>query len=301
MTIKKAKPPKTFEEQLELLISRGLIVENKEEATKCLSSLNYYRLRGYYIHLLKEGSDDFIPNVSFSHILSLHDFDTEFRLILLRLLFDIEITARTRIAYVLGHAWDALGYTQEKNYDGCNSTQFAQLMDGLKQSIKNSREIFVKKHRDCYGGNLPIWVAVEIMSFGELSKIYSLLPVKLRNAISKEHYKIDETLMKNWLYIASLLRNICAHNSRLFNKKMTIPVKISKHFLHCFKNALPSSKIPDPLSLFSYILVLKSLSSEKTWQIFLSSLNRLFCKYNGDVFPAMLGFPAQWEEIYGSV
>lgn len=91
MTIKKAKPPKTFEEQLELLISRGLIVENKEEAIKCLSSLNYYRLRGYYIHLLKEGSDDFIPNVSFSHILSLHDFDTEFRLILLRLLFALKL------------------------------------------------------------------------------------------------------------------------------------------------------------------------------------------------------------------
>lgn len=70
-----------------------------------LSSLNYYRLRGYYIHLQINNSDSFHPGVSFDQIVALHAFDSRLRLLLLELLFDIEIVARTRIAYEIGTAW----------------------------------------------------------------------------------------------------------------------------------------------------------------------------------------------------
>lgn len=43
----KLKEPKTFNEQLQILKSRNMIVDNEEEAIKILKRTNYYRLTAY--------------------------------------------------------------------------------------------------------------------------------------------------------------------------------------------------------------------------------------------------------------
>lgn len=43
------KPATTFEEQLDLLGSRNLVVSNREFALEVLGRLNYYRLTGYLL------------------------------------------------------------------------------------------------------------------------------------------------------------------------------------------------------------------------------------------------------------
>lgn len=48
------KPPTELERQVEILKNRGLFVDNDTEAIRTLEHINYYRLRGYYIHLQKE-------------------------------------------------------------------------------------------------------------------------------------------------------------------------------------------------------------------------------------------------------
>ena len=48
------KPPTTHAEQVNILKSRGLIFGDEEKAAQILEYTNYYRLRGYYIHLLKD-------------------------------------------------------------------------------------------------------------------------------------------------------------------------------------------------------------------------------------------------------
>ena len=49
------KPAKELNEQVDILVNRGLHIDSEEAAISALSSINYYRLRGYYIHLQKKG------------------------------------------------------------------------------------------------------------------------------------------------------------------------------------------------------------------------------------------------------
>ena len=291
------KPAKTYAEQLDILKGRGLYIENDSEAIISLSQLNYYRLRGYYIHLQDKTSNMFHPGVSFSHIVSLHTFDSELRLILLRLLFDLEIVARTAIAYEIGNAWGPMGYMEEANYGGCDHDQFEKLIESINSDIGRSKEKFIRTHNEKYGGNFPIWVAVEVMSFGDLSKLYGLLPPSHRANIANSFDYIDEKLLSNWIYASSILRNACAHNGRIYGRTFSVPVTIEKEMKkHIVELTGPSFSIY-PNSLFAYLLTLQRIARPATWNCFLDQLIALFSRYEGIIEPFRLGFPKQWKLI----
>ena len=74
-TVAPVKPATTHAEQVNILKSRGLKIADDEDAAKILEYTNYYRLRGYYIHLQKDGSDEFIEGTSFEQLVALHNFD----------------------------------------------------------------------------------------------------------------------------------------------------------------------------------------------------------------------------------
>ena len=81
VTVVTVKPQKTLEEQIDILKSRKLYIEDDLDAMRILERSNYYRLRGYYIHLQEKDSDEFKPGVSFTCISALHDFDNELRIL----------------------------------------------------------------------------------------------------------------------------------------------------------------------------------------------------------------------------
>lgn len=291
------KPAKELEEQVSILVNRGLHIDSEEATITALSSINYYRLRGYYTHLQKKDSEDFLPGTSLAQLLSVHSFDSELRLLLLQLLFDIEIVARTRIAYVLGNAWGPAGYLDESNYQGCDHESYEKLIDSINDDLARSRELFIKIHNDKYDGVFPIWVAVEVMSFGDLSKLYSLLPPSQRTNIANCYEYLDETMLQNWLHISSVLRNTCAHNSRIYGKSLPTPVRIEAKVSTYLSSILnPSFKV-FPTSLFAYLLGIRRISRPGTWNSFLGKLKEVISEYQGVIEPVRLGFPHQWASI----
>lgn len=295
--IKQPKPAKTYEEQLGILKSRGLYADDEISAINQLSVLNYYRLRGYYIHLQEKDSEAFKPGTSLELITSIHSFDSELRILLLRLLFDIEIVARTRIAYEIGNAWGPIGYENEANYLGCDHEQFVSLMTSISDDIRRSKERFIRTHNEKYGGKFPIWVAVETMSFGDLSKLYSLLPPSHRTNIANAYQYIDEKLLSNWFQVSSLLRNTCAHNSRIYARSFSLHAIIENN-LEKHMNAIidPGFKIYDN-TLFVYLLALRRISRPETWNRFLDDLDLLFQKNAEIIKINRMGFPFQWKLI----
>ena len=46
-----------------------------------------------------------------------------------------------------------------------------------KSKKDNSHLLFVKHHIDNYNGDLPVWVAVEIMTMGNMHKLYNNLTI----------------------------------------------------------------------------------------------------------------------------
>lgn len=169
----KIKPPTTFKEQVELYKSRKLYFEDSEYTEKILQRVNYYRLSAYGL-TLKDPLiiDEYVAGTSFNKMLSLYEFDRRLRLLLLGALETIEIAFRTHISYETAHKLGPTGYRDKEYF--INETFHQVSLTELDSLIDKSRkgELFVEHHFKKYDGVFPIWAAIEVTSFGFLSKFY---------------------------------------------------------------------------------------------------------------------------------
>lgn len=70
------KPPATFESNLQILKSRGLIIEDEDLAIRTLQRINYYRLSAY--GLSQKRNNQFFEGATFSQIHALYESDHRF-------------------------------------------------------------------------------------------------------------------------------------------------------------------------------------------------------------------------------
>ena len=78
------KPPLTYQEQIELLVSRGMRIDNYGRARRYLSHLNYYRLAAYWLPFEQDhASHNFKPGTTFDKVIEHYIFDRELRLLVL--------------------------------------------------------------------------------------------------------------------------------------------------------------------------------------------------------------------------
>ena len=286
MTLLMLKEPKTFDEQIDLLKSRGLIIGDEDKAKFILNNINYYRFSAYLIHFKKE-DETYKENITFEHIYNLYLFDKELRNILIDMLESIEISFRTYIAYTLAIKHGSTGYLnkqcfkKEKYFES-----FIKKLEDEKNNHKN--KLFIKHHNEKYNGILPIWVAVEIMSFGTLSKLYSNMLPQDTAYIKRELCKVNHILVNSWLHSLTHLRNVCAHYGRIYNTYLP-PIKVKKS---------DRNNVINDRQVFTYILAIKHLIADKNiWNDYFIKLQALFYKYDNYVELEFLGFPENWVSI----
>ena len=106
--IERPKSFKTYEEQIDLLIERGMYVVDRERAIEKLRRVNYYRLSGYWypFRMRKPGgdgrSDRFLPGSTFDDVVALYDFDARLRVAVLAALAPVELSMRALVGHALG-------------------------------------------------------------------------------------------------------------------------------------------------------------------------------------------------------
>ncbi len=155
------KQPKTFDEQLDILIQRNMIIKDRASALQTLQYINYYRLTSYALAFKQK--DVYQDGLSFSTVYSLYEFDKKLRGLTMEMIESIEIAFRTHIAYQLGHQYGPLGYRNPSNFR--SHELHAQILSQIDSEISRSRELFVSHHQKNYAGQFPIWVAIELTSF----------------------------------------------------------------------------------------------------------------------------------------
>ncbi|SMC61535.1 Abi family protein [Pedobacter nyackensis] len=96
------KVPLSFEHQLALLKSRGLRVNEADEAIAIayLSEVSYYRLSAYFLPYQTE-KDVFNTSVNFNQIIKTYTFDRELRLLVFDCIERIEVAIRTQFIYTM--------------------------------------------------------------------------------------------------------------------------------------------------------------------------------------------------------
>lgn len=150
----------------------------------------------------------------------IYNFDKKLRELLIYYLESIEIEFRTKIAYYHVHDYGALGYKDSSNFN--KKDYHASFLTKLDKDIdKSKKELFVIHHKSKYNGLFPLWVAIEVTSFGDLSRLYRNL---LRSTKIKviQHLNIPPETVASWLHTLSYVRNICAHYGRLYGKDLII-------------------------------------------------------------------------------
>jgi len=223
------KPAKTFEEQLDLLIERGMIVEDRARAIHYLSHLNYYRLAAYWLPYEADcDPHQFVAGTTFDQVLTHYLFDREFRLHLLDAIERIEISFRTQWAYHISREYGPHGYLVNSRGMRNNEQQLLRAIEELRAQIDRSDESYIAHFREKYDEEFPpAWVSCEIMSLGLISRFYSnLRAYAVRRKIAAT-YDFDEGFLEGFLEHLTYVRNACAHHSRLWNrhlsKKMPLP------------------------------------------------------------------------------
>lgn len=282
------KPALTHEEQLELLKSRNLIINNEYSALEILKRVNYYRLRGYTLSL--EKNDRFFDGITFDHIYALYQFDQKLRNILLPMLENIEIAFRTDIAYLLAHKYGPLGYKNKEYFK--DEQRHASFLLEIEKEVARGKELFIRHYQQKYDGQFPIWAVVELISFGTLSMLFKNMKKKDQNEIANITYGTTGYYIESWLRTLSYVRNVCAHYGRLYGKRLILSPKL---FESDKKHGIKAEK------LFAAIYVMSRLCRDnREWDSFVSNLYALIDKYEGYINLNLIGFPENWNELLNS-
>lgn len=290
------KPAKTYDEQVEILVDKhGLDVEDKQLAIQALRKLNYYHLRGYYIHWMDKEQKLFRPDVSFNMITSLCDFDEKLQMLIWPLIQHIELNLRTHLAYYLAHKYDPLVYLDESAFQ--DPLLARESKDIILYKIEHSSEPFVKHHKKKYNGELPVWGVVELLSFSNLSKIFSNLKNIDKGCIASEYYGLDGELVDSYIHSILCVRNICAHCGRIYNKRLSTPVRISDKNMAIAHKYVGPTFVIYPNNFFAVLLALKDLSTPNEFVGFIESLKQLLSEYSLVVDTLRLGMPREWESV----
>ena len=292
------KQPLSFGKQLERLKAHGLIIEDGDKAIDVLKTTNYYRLTGYALQFRSnESSDTYIDGVTFDVVHNCCLFDQELRSLLRDYLEIIEVYFRTQIAYHFSMI-KCSKPPHDQHYYSNNFYKKEEHAALMARMAKNNRSYYkdslmLKHHNKKYNGKMPLWVAVEFMSFSDLSKLYSMMYNSDKDQIAT-CMGIDFRVLENHLHCLSVLRNKCAHAARLYNTLCYPPARFSRGFLQKNKNI-------DNRSIFAYILVLiKRLPNRATQIELIDGIRDIIEKYDKYIDMKCIGFPANYLDLISS-
>lgn len=286
---------RNLDEQIERLESRNMQILDHDKAKNYLSRIGYYRLSGYWYPFRKfqidqKGRQDtFKDGTTFKHIIELYIFDKKLRLLALDAIERIEMAIRTDIAYVLGERSPKAhelpehlhgNFTKRPSYNtrGRYSTksEHRKWLDRYDNLVSRSiKQDFVKHNLETYN-YLPVWVAVEILDFGSMSRLYSGLKHVDATKIADKYDCASKKEFETWLRSLNHLRNIVAHHSRLWNANIidraTIP-QTDKYWRILAKNN------EKPFVYFCIMQhLLKTICPNSTWSLRLTDLLEEFPK-----------------------
>jgi len=242
-SLKYDKPALTIDQQIALLTLRGMSFQDHALAVKSLQNLNYYRLSGYWLRYQQDRqTHTFSAGTTFEQVILDYVFDRDLRLLVLDAVEQIETSIRTRWAHMLGLQYGAHAHLDStlfrQNHPKWNHSTAITV---IAEAVKQSREDFIQHLRKTYDEALPpVWAVVEVLSLGQISRLYANLRYKHDRQIIAADYGVDESLMISFLHHVSVIRNLCAHHSRLWNRNLSL------------KMQLPRKRPVDLVSSFNY-------------------------------------------------
>ncbi|NVO12300.1 MAG: Abi family protein [Bacteroidales bacterium] len=289
------KPALSIPDQIARLKHRGLGFADEIKAAHYLSNISFYRLRAYTYPFQDNSDPDhpFIQDIDFIDIIHLYVFDRKLRLLVFNALEKIEVAIRTKIVNEFSVIHGSHWYEDPGKFR--NTYHFQKNLQSLYDEVDRSTETFIQHYWNTYDDpvNPPAWMCLEVISLGLLSKLFSNLeksPEKKR--VTQEFGLKQPEILESWIHALANLRNVCAHHSRLWNRRFTIKPQIPYNTLFPFltNTNINNNKLYAQLCCIQYLLTI--INPGSTFSAQLISLLQS-CPL---VSLHEMGFPVGWED-----
>ena len=184
------------------------------------------------------------------------------------------------------------------DYAGRKKAVIQNMLKIMKGQLRNDSDyVYIRHYMEKYQ-YVPLWVLLNVLTIGQLSKIYSCQKGRVQIQVCRDFGPVKINEMAKMLAVMTKFRNVCAHNDRLFDfrtKDALCDMKIHERL------ALPRERgryVYGKNDLFAQLIILKLLLPEDEFRALFHELKVCFRKYpvHGEVLEKM-GFPKGWEKI----
>lgn len=304
---------RTYDEQLNILSDRGIVFCDKrarKKAKNIIQREGYYKLiNGYKAPFLDRSFDTetFLEGCTVDEIFALYSFDRDIREIFLRHILHVETNIKSLIAYTISEKYGHENYLLYKNFNTDKSKanqEISTVISDLQSTIaKNHGDPCIKHYLQNYG-YVPLWVLNNVLTLGNVSRLFSIMKVEDRQSVSRI-FKVQDKSMESFLHTLSIIRNFCAHGNRLYcirTKRPLLDTPIHKN-LNIQKTEGGEYSF-GKRDLFSGVIALRYFLSAREFIRFESELNGAINKLTSklhvisiDSILSAMGFPENWKEI----
>src|SRR5690606_6228999 len=116
---------------------------------------------------------------------------------------------------------------------------------------------------------MPIWMAAELWDFGLLSKLIGGMKDAYIDPIAKGYGVQTYKIFRSWTHTINIVRNICAHHGRLWNRVLTVtspyPRENEAISLSVLKeHSVPANRLFATLCIIQYFMA--QISPNSTWK-----------------------------------
>ena len=211
--------------------SKCVSIKDENSAKYLIEKYSYYSIVNSYKWIFKKGKN-YKDNASFEEIFAIYKFDKNLKIIMLKYILEIEAVIKTKIANLFAKKYGLKDYLNIYNFDlkddNSNLVHIEKLVEEIKKEIDkgNGKHEAITHYMKKYGF-VPPWVVTKILSLGTISKFYGLIKQQDRQEISKQ-FHINDRMLKNILGNLTSVRNIAAHDDRLYTYRSTFYIRLDK-------------------------------------------------------------------------
>ncbi len=301
---------KTLDEQLGIFKSKGLTINDEEEARNILLKENYFFINGYRRVLMVSSKEKkFVKGATFDELYAIFMFDRELRNILFKNLLIIENNIKSIISYKLSvkYGYKEKNYLKESNFttDNKDKRRVSDVINKMKRQIRvNSQNHSATLHYITNYGYIPLWVLVKVLSFGLINELYGILKPEDQKEIA-DLYGIEMEDMEIYLSLLANYRNLCAHEDIVFDHRTQKYISNTKYHNELkIKQDEFGEYIKGKNDIFALIIILKQMLTKDefmhmmdeinlklqdlTWQIKSVKINKIY---------DTLGFPENYMDL----
>ena len=280
-----------------LVRDRNLIVADCAYAEEMLKQIGYFPLVSSYKSPFKNPTTGkYRDGTRFEDLIYLYKFDENLRELFLKYILKVECHLKSLIGYYFTEKYGdrQAAYLNPDHYVNApgRRSQVLYMVDHLEQLLPGGND------------NVPLWVLINGLTFGMLSKFYAILTPDLKVKVSKNFPGVNEKQLEQFLSVMTKFRNVCAHNERLFSYQANRDIPDTP--MHR-KLGIPQRGIQyvrGKRDLFSMVIALWYLLPENDFKKFkrhFTLILRHYHTYSKALSPeellGMMGFPVKWHLI----